>query len=282
MIATPSSGTCCDRSVAHLELGALVRAAAVLLAVALTALAAQFTIPLPFTAVPLTLTPLVVMLTGRRAWRRVSASRRRRSISPLAPPGSPVFTPSPTLPPGALRLVGPTGGYLLAYPLAAFVTGWLAERGWDRHYLTSFASMLAGLAVIFAGGVSWLAISVTQSLPAASLRLRAVHRQGRPRSRRRRARAARRVEPVPPVRHRSLRSPQRYGRPRPRPVTRCPLAATHRTRHPLLVPGTVHPPHPVRTSLIARIPAIASARSSRDRVALPHRRGLVRGAIRKS
>ena len=53
-----------DRSVAHLELGALVRAAAVLLAVVLTALAAQFTIPLPFTAVPSTLTPLVVMVTG--------------------------------------------------------------------------------------------------------------------------------------------------------------------------------------------------------------------------
>ena len=47
------------------------------------------------------------------------------------------------------------------------MTGFLAERGWDRRYVTSLASMLAGLALIFAGGVSWLAISVTHSLPAA-------------------------------------------------------------------------------------------------------------------
>jgi biotin transport system substrate-specific component len=53
-------------------------------------------------------------------------------------------------------LLGPSGGYLLAYPLAAFVTGWLAERGFDRRYLTSVAAMLAGLLVIYAGGVAWL------------------------------------------------------------------------------------------------------------------------------
>ncbi len=68
-----------------------------------------------------------------------------------------MFAPSALLPPGAARLIGPTGGYLLAYPIAAFVTGWLAERGWDRNYWTSLASMLAGLAIVFIGGVSWLA-----------------------------------------------------------------------------------------------------------------------------
>ena len=67
-----------------------------------------------------------------------------------------MFAPSATLPPGALRLLGPTGGYLLAYPVAAFVTGWLAERGWDRRYLTSFVAMLAGLASSTSAGVSWL------------------------------------------------------------------------------------------------------------------------------
>ena len=77
-----------------------VRAGAVVLAVVLTALAAQFTIPLPFTAVPFTLTPLVVMLTGAALGSRlgfadagpVSRRRRRRPA---------VFAPSPTLPPGA-------------------------------------------------------------------------------------------------------------------------------------------------------------------------------------
>jgi biotin transport system substrate-specific component len=81
--------------------------------------------------------------------------------------GVAVFTPSVTLPPGAARLVGPTGGYLLAYPVAAFVTGWLAERGWDRRYVTSLASMLAGLAIIFTGGVSWLSVLPGQTLGSA-------------------------------------------------------------------------------------------------------------------
>jgi biotin transport system substrate-specific component len=72
--------------------------------------------------------------------------------------GLPVFAPSLTLPPGALRLLGPTGGYLMAYPLAAFAAGWLAERGWDRRYVTSAAAMLAGLSIIFAGGILWLRV----------------------------------------------------------------------------------------------------------------------------
>jgi biotin transport system substrate-specific component len=70
--------------------------------------------------------------------------------------GLQVFAPSVVLPPGAARLMGPTGGYLMAYPIAAFVVGALAERGWDRRYLTSAAAMLVGLLIIFAGGVAWL------------------------------------------------------------------------------------------------------------------------------
>ena len=45
----------------------------------------------------------------------------------------------------------------MAYPLAAFLTGYLAERGFDRRYLTSFLAMAAGLVVIYAFGASWLA-----------------------------------------------------------------------------------------------------------------------------
>jgi biotin transport system substrate-specific component len=81
--------------------------------------------------------------------------------------GVAVFAPSPTLPPGALRLIGPTGGYLLAYPLAAFVAGWLAECGWGRRYVTSFGAMMAGMLVIHAGGVAWLAAAFTSSLTTA-------------------------------------------------------------------------------------------------------------------
>ena len=63
-------------------------------------------------------------------------------------------------PPGVARLVGPTGGYLLGFVVAAFVVGWLAERGWDRHVLRTAAAMLVGNAVIYIFGLPWLAYFV--------------------------------------------------------------------------------------------------------------------------
>jgi biotin transport system substrate-specific component len=69
-----------------------------------------------------------------------------------------VFAASGVLPPGPLRLLGPTGGYLMAYPLAAFLTGYLAERGFDRRYVSSIVAMLAGLLVIYTAGVTWLGV----------------------------------------------------------------------------------------------------------------------------
>jgi biotin transport system substrate-specific component len=143
-----------------------VRAMAVALAVLLTAAAAQFTSPLPFTAVPFTLAPLAVMLTGAALGSRLGFLTQALYLAAGAA-GLPVFAPSVVLPPGAARLLGPTAGYLMAYPVAAFVTGWLAERGWDRRYLTSFASMLTGLAVIFAGGVAWLSLMPGQTIATA-------------------------------------------------------------------------------------------------------------------
>jgi biotin transport system substrate-specific component len=151
------SGTLLDRSLAQTDARAAVRVGAVLLAVVLTAIAAQFTLHVPFKAVPFTLTPLAVMLTGAALGSRLGFVAQVLYLAAGAA-GLPVFAPSPFLPPGAGRLIGPTGGYLLAYPVAAFVTGWLAERGWDRRYGTSFASMLAGLAIIFIGGISWLSV----------------------------------------------------------------------------------------------------------------------------
>jgi biotin transport system substrate-specific component len=81
--------------------------------------------------------------------------------------GLPMFAASPSLPQGAARLFGPTGGYLMAYPVAAFVAGWLAERGFDRRYLTAVVAMIAGLAIVFAGGLSWLAFFARPALGAA-------------------------------------------------------------------------------------------------------------------
>jgi biotin transport system substrate-specific component len=159
MNAHASAGTLLARSLDGLEVRTPARAAAVLLAAALTAAAAQFTLVLPGTAVPFTLTPLVVMLTGAALGSRLGFAAQALYLAAGAA-GAPVFAPSPLLPPGALRLIGPTGGYLMAYPVAAFATGWLAERGWDRRYVTSLVSMLAGLAIIFSGGVSWMVIGL--------------------------------------------------------------------------------------------------------------------------
>jgi biotin transport system substrate-specific component len=77
--------------------------------------------------------------------------------------GLPVFAASPILPPGVARLLGPTGGYLMSYPFAACLAGYLAERGFDRRYTTSVVAMSAGLAVIFLVGVSWLGFVVQPS-----------------------------------------------------------------------------------------------------------------------
>ena len=115
---------------------------------------------------PFVLTPLAVLLCGAALGSRLGAAAQLLYLAAGAI-GLPVFAPSLDLPPGALRLLGPTGGYLMAYPLAAFVTGWLAERGWDRRYGTSVAAMLLGLSVIFLGGLSWLTITVTHSMSAA-------------------------------------------------------------------------------------------------------------------
>jgi len=134
-----------------------LRAAAVVFLAVLTAAAAQVSVPLPFTPVPFTLQPMVVLLGGAALGPRLGALSQILYLAAGAA-GLPVFAASATLPQGIARLVGPTGGYLLSYPLAAFVTGLLAERGFDRRYLTSVLAMFAGLAVIFAGGVLWLAL----------------------------------------------------------------------------------------------------------------------------
>ena len=141
------------------------QAAAVVLVTALTAIAAQVSLPLPFTPVPFTFQPMVVLVGAMVLGSRLGAASQALYLA-LGIAGLPIFAASPLLPHGAARLIGPTGGYLLSYPLAAFVTGWLAERGFDRRYLTSIAAMSLGLAIVYAGGVAWLTIA---SQPARSI-----------------------------------------------------------------------------------------------------------------
>jgi len=137
-------------------LGVAIKAAAVLFVTVLTAAASQASVPVWFSPVPFTLQPVVVLLGGAVLGPWLGAASQFLYLAAgLA--GLPVFAAAPALPQGPARLIGPTGGYLMSYPIAAFVSGWLAARGFDRRYLTSVLSMTAGLAVVFACGVSWLA-----------------------------------------------------------------------------------------------------------------------------
>src|SRR5690242_10373101 len=105
-----------------------IRGASVLFITALTAAAAQVSVPLPFTPVPFTLQPMVVLLGGLALGSRLGVASQVLYLA-LGVAGLPVFASSATLAPGVLRLLGPTGGYLMSYPFAALVVGALAERG---------------------------------------------------------------------------------------------------------------------------------------------------------
>jgi len=134
-----------------------IRAVSVLFITALTIAAAQISVPLPFTAVPFTFQPMIVLLGGLALGSRLGATSQVLYLA-AGIAGLPVFAASATLPPGALRLLGPTGGYLMSYPIAALLAGYLAERGMDRRYLTSVIAMLAGLVVVYTCGALWLGL----------------------------------------------------------------------------------------------------------------------------
>ena len=129
------------------------RALAVTLGAALVAIAAQIAVPLPGTPVPMTLQPLAVLLVGGWLGARLGAGALIVYLA-LGAAGLPVFTPYGL--PGIARLLGPTGGYLLAYPVAAFAVGMVIGDGarWTRVTLGVFT----GLVLIHLGGLAQLLI----------------------------------------------------------------------------------------------------------------------------
>jgi biotin transport system substrate-specific component len=143
-----------DRSLVLERPAVLGRIVAVLLGAAFVAAAAQISVPLPGTPVPMTLQPLAVLLVGGLLGARLGAASMVLYLA-LGVAGLPVFTPTVPLV-GIARLVGPTGGYLLAYPVAAFAVGAIAQDGarWTRVALGVFA----GLVLIHLGGLAQLLI----------------------------------------------------------------------------------------------------------------------------
>jgi biotin transport system substrate-specific component len=119
----------------------------------LMALSARASINLPFTPVPITLQTLVVMLAAAALGGRRGALAMLLYLAEGAA-GLPVFAKGG----GLLYFTGPTAGYLISYPFAAFVVGWLCERRLDRSLLTSILAMLPGTLIIYVIGVAWLAV----------------------------------------------------------------------------------------------------------------------------
>lgn len=141
--------------------GVLQNLLLILTASLVTAVAAQLEIRLPWTPVPLTGQTFAVMLTGAvLGWRRAFLAQALYLLEGAL--GLPVFAGGSA---GLASLVGPSGGYLMSFPLAAATTGWLCERGWDRHAITMLTAMLAASGVVFACGLAWLA----RFLPASHL-----------------------------------------------------------------------------------------------------------------
>lgn len=127
------------------------------------ALAAQVAVPVPGTPVPFTLTPLVVLLAG--FWLAPAAAVASMALYLAAGAlGLPVWAPMGL--PGAARLLGPTGGYLLAYPVAALVASVLSRRA--TSFVGRLGAGVVAMAVIFLGGLAQLAV-LTGSIPTAVL-----------------------------------------------------------------------------------------------------------------
>src|SRR3954470_920833 len=127
------------------------------------AVAAQVSLPIPFTPVPFSLQPLVVVLAGLMLGPVAGAAAMALYLAAGAS-GIPVFSPVPGLPQGIARFMGPTGGYLIAYPIAARIAGTLAGK-----QTTSFRRLIAacaGIAMIFVGGIAQLTI-INQSFSRA-------------------------------------------------------------------------------------------------------------------
>jgi biotin transport system substrate-specific component len=132
------------------------------------ALCARVAVPLPFTPVPLTLQNFGVLTVGL-----LLGSRRGFAALALylveGACGMPVFSPSSILGGGIAHILGPTGGFLMAYPLVAFVAGWVYEQGsreGSRRFGWAVLSSVAAELVLFAGGLSWLAV-LTHSVSLA-------------------------------------------------------------------------------------------------------------------
>ncbi len=130
----------------------------------LVALSAQIVIPVG--PVPITGQTFAVLSTGALLGSRLGAMTLIVYLIEGAS-GLPFFYGGSS---GVAHLLGPTGGYLVAFPAAAFITGAFAEHGWDRRFLTAAAAMAIGSVVIMLSGWTWFSV-VTNTPPLTAFQL---------------------------------------------------------------------------------------------------------------
>jgi biotin transport system substrate-specific component len=123
-----------------------------------TSFGAQVAVPLPWTPVPMTLQPLFVILAGAMLGPRLGAAAMAIYLG-IGAAGAPVFSNGGF---GLPWLFGPTGGYLIAAPAAAFVVGTVARRG--SSWLRTSLGLSLGVVTMYVGGVSQLLILTGQSI----------------------------------------------------------------------------------------------------------------------
>jgi biotin transport system substrate-specific component len=125
---------------------------------------AQFSIHIG--PIPITGQTFAVLLTGMLLGSRLGAAAVIAYLIEGAI-GLPFFAGGGA---GLVRFLGPTAGYLVAFPAAAFIAGAFAEHGWDKRYETAVAAMAIGSSIIFLGGWAWFAI-LTNTSPVAAFKL---------------------------------------------------------------------------------------------------------------
>jgi biotin transport system substrate-specific component len=141
------------RSNAILRTNSIARNVALVIGASLViSICARLSVPLPFTPVPLTLANFGVLAVGLALGSRRGAAAAILYLA-YGAAGMPVF--SPAGPGGLAQLFGATAGYLLAYPLVAFVAGWISERGEGSFTRNLVAATVAEL-ILFLSGISWL------------------------------------------------------------------------------------------------------------------------------
>lgn len=120
------------------------------------ALSAAIAIPLPFSPVPITLQTLAVLLAGMLLGSKRGLLCVLTYIGEGAA-GMPVFAGGAS---GLAYMAGPTGGYLIGFLFAVYMTGLFSENGWDRKILTATIAMLLGNTIIYSFGLLWLGFYV--------------------------------------------------------------------------------------------------------------------------